>query len=101
MTSRSATSTIKGYFYQFDSSILELLKLHNNSSFITVEGVEDIDVNSNDEETAIQCKYYESSKYNHSIIAKPIRLMLKHFSECKKGEKPIISERHLSRPEHV
>lgn len=90
MTSRSATSIIKGYFYQFDSSILELLKLHNNSSFITVEGVEDIDVNSNDEETAIQCKYYESSKYNHSIIAKPIRLMLKHFSECKKGEKPII-----------
>ncbi|GJQ06858.1 hypothetical protein CAPN010_10160 [Capnocytophaga cynodegmi] len=90
MTSRSAISTIKGYFYQFDSSILELLKLNDNSSFITVEGIEDIDVNSNDEETAIQCKYYESSEYNHSIIAKPIRLMLKHFSECKKGEKPII-----------
>ncbi|MDO4779339.1 MAG: hypothetical protein Q4A42_07265 [Tissierellia bacterium] len=66
------------------------MKLSNQLDHITVEGIEDIDVNSNDEETAIQCKYYDGSEYDHSIIKNPIQLMLKHFSECKKGEKPII-----------
>ncbi|MEY7635469.1 hypothetical protein AB9D22_09810, partial [Klebsiella pneumoniae] len=77
---RSAISAIKGYFYQFDKTILELLKRSDND-VICIEGVEDIDLKTADDNTAIQCKYYESTEYNSSVIASPIRLMLKDFAE--------------------
>ncbi|EGJ36085.1 hypothetical protein HMPREF9389_2301 [Streptococcus sanguinis SK355] len=41
---RSATNTIKGYFYQFDKSILEILEQSNETNIVTIEGVEDIDI---------------------------------------------------------
>lgn len=86
---RDAVSTIKGYFYQFDLTILELLKLPKGNSSITIEGTEDIDLN-DISTTAVQCKYYEYSEYNHSVIAKPIRLMLKDYSDKYKAGKPSI-----------
>ena len=85
MSNRSATDTIKGYFYQFDYSIDKLLNLKDGSDEITVEGIEDIDIDSLTESTAIQCKYYAKTKYNHSVIAKPIKLMLDHFKKVKEG----------------
>lgn len=85
MADRTAIDTIRGYFYQFDYSIISLLKLLNGTESILVEGVEDIDVTTASETTAIQCKYYEKTEYNHSVIAEPIRLMLNHFKEVKLG----------------
>jgi len=90
MADRTAIDTIRGYFYQFDYSIISLLKLSNNTESILIEGVEDIDVTTASETTAIQCKYYEKTEYNHSVIAEPIRLMLNHFKEVKSGKKPDI-----------
>jgi hypothetical protein len=87
MTERTAIDTIKGYFYQFDYTILSLLELQNGTDSIVVEGIEDIDIKTAKEENAIQCKYYSKTEYNHSIIAKPIRLMLTHYSDVKKGIK--------------
>lgn len=78
---RSATDTILGYFYQFDRSILEILKLPSDNDSVVVEGIEDIDVRTATGETAVQCKYYEKTEYNHSIIAKPIRFMLSHYKQ--------------------
>ena len=46
MSNRSATDTIKGYFYQFDYSIAEILNLSKDSDEIVVEGIEDIDIKS-------------------------------------------------------
>lgn len=80
---RSAIDTIRGYCYQFDKSILEVLSLENDTDSIEVEGIEDVDIVEQGELSAIQCKYYEKTSYNHSVIAKPIRLMLAHFSENK------------------
>jgi hypothetical protein len=77
--SRDAVSTIKGYFYQFDHYILQLLRLSNATDSVCIEGVEDVDISTADETVAIQCKYYTGTEYNHSVIAKPICLMLKHF----------------------
>jgi len=85
MADRTAIDIIRGYFYQFDYSIISLLKLSNGTESILVEGVEDIDVTTASETTAIQCKYYEKTEYNHSVIAEPIRLMLNHFKEVKLG----------------
>lgn len=90
MKTRAATNTIKGYLYQFDYSIYKILLAKNNTDEITIEGTEDVDLKSIGETRAIQCKYYENTEFNISIIAKPIRLMLRHFKEIiNRKEKPI------------
>ena len=76
MTDRTAIDIIKGYFYQFDHTIAQLLELKDDVDSIAVEGVEDIDIMSATDETAMQCKYYAKTEYNHSVIARPIRLMI-------------------------
>lgn len=83
MATRSATATIAGYIYQFDYTIKCLLELPNEDDFIEIEKIEDVDVHSCTEDSAIQCKYYAGTDYNHSIIAKPIRLMLNHYLSVK------------------
>ena len=78
---RDAVDTITGYFYQFDYYINMILEQKSDIDYVYIEGIEDIDLVDADETTAIQCKYYAKTIYNHSVIAKPIRLMLKHFSK--------------------
>jgi len=78
--SREAIDTIIGYYYQFDYYILQLLKLAKESDTVCIEGIEDVDISHLDETTAVQCKYYSKTEYNHSVIAKPIRLMLSHYA---------------------
>ncbi|KAA6318198.1 hypothetical protein EZS27_031764 [termite gut metagenome] len=85
MAERAATATIAGYIYQFDYTIKCLLDLPNDNDSVDIENIEDIDIHSCTEDTAIQCKYYEATEYNHSIIAEPIRLMLNHFLNVKNG----------------
>jgi hypothetical protein len=79
MTDRSANATIKGYFYQFDHTIVRLLEAASPQSSAVVEGIEDIDLNDGDGSALVQCKYYEGSKYNHSVIKDSVILMLRHF----------------------
>lgn len=79
MTDRSAVSTIIGYFYQFDRSILSILGLTGANDSVAIECIEDIDVHTATETTAVQCKYYEKSEYNHSVIKPAIMFMLAHF----------------------
>ena len=85
MTARSATATIAGYIYQFDYTIKCLLNLPNDNDSVNIENIEDIDIHSSTEDTAVQCKYYAGTEYNHSTIAKPIRLMLNHYLTVKNG----------------
>lgn len=91
MADRTAIDTIKGYFYQFDYAIAKLLELEKETDTIVVEGIEDVDINTATEETAIQCKYYAKTEYNHSVIAKPIRLMLDHYKDVLNGTKQRIN----------
>ncbi len=91
MKDRTAIDTIKGYFYQFDYAIAKLLELGTDTETIVVEGIEDVDISTATDETAIQCKYYAKTEYNHSVIAKPIRLMLDHYKEVTNGTKKRIN----------
>ncbi|MBU0653902.1 MAG: hypothetical protein KJ914_02095 [Gammaproteobacteria bacterium] len=84
---RSAVDTIKGYFYQFDLSILSLLKLSDDSDSIEIECIEDIDVKTAVESTAVQCKYYSKTEYNHSVIKESVMYMLSHFEKVKSENK--------------
>ena len=86
MSSREAIDTITGYFYQFDKTILELLQQENLETSVCIEGIEDIDIVNADETSAIQCKYYAKTEYNHSVIKKPIILMLRHFADNRNSD---------------
>lgn len=86
---RDAIDTITGYYYQFDYYILQLLGTVDENDTVMIEGVEDVDIFEENELTAIQCKYYDKTEYNHSIIAKPIRLMLKDYVNRSPQKKKI------------
>jgi hypothetical protein len=88
---RSAVSTIVGYFYQFDHSILSILNLATATDQVDIECIEDIDVHTADQSTAIQCKYYEKTEYNHSVIKPAVMYMLVHYVEGQATGRPQIN----------
>lgn len=79
MRTRAADATIKGYYYQFDTSILKVLELQNDSDSIVIEGIEDIDIKTATDTTTIQCKYLSKPRFINSVVREPIILMLNHF----------------------
>lgn len=78
--SRAADYTIKGFLYQFNKTLLEILNSQDDS-IITVEGiVEDVEIVTPAMMTAIQCKYHEASEsFTPSGIFKPLLQMMHHF----------------------
>jgi len=88
LANRSADSTIKGFFYQFEKTLYQLL-IGNDNDIITVEGIEDVDNFSNGMQQFIQCKYHEQQEnYTNSIIEKPILLMLQNW--CNRNREDAI-----------
>lgn len=78
---RQADSTIKGYLYQFNKSILTILEAEKDASIVLEGVIEDIDIHSPLSTTTIQCKYHEDKKYQISSVATPILEMLCHYCE--------------------
>ena len=89
MTDRSAVATIRGYHYQFDKTILEILCL-DNEGYVTVEGIEDVDVTTMVNTTAIQCKYYASQRYSPSIVRDAVIAMIDDFIKREKTSIPYV-----------
>jgi len=82
MASRTADSTIRGFLYQFNKTLLSIVQAEDDET-IVVEGlIEDLDVVSRDGSMdAIQCKYHESQvKFTDSLIYKPLLQMAETFS---------------------
>jgi hypothetical protein len=76
---RTADYTIQGFLYQFNKTLLEILKASEDSS-VTVEGVEDIDIDTPSGTKVIQCKYHEAQQsFSLSLLYKPLLLMMVHF----------------------
>lgn len=79
---RTATYTIEEFNYQFNKSILEILKADSNTNIMLEGYIEDIDVFTKDGITAIQCKYYDANeKITTSTLTKPILDMIMSFLE--------------------
>ena len=78
--SRSADYTIKGFLYQFNKTLLEILNSQGDG-IVSVEGIiEDVEITTPSGLTAIQCKYHEASKkFTQSDIFEPILQMMHHF----------------------
>lgn len=83
MNTRDAVDTIRGYYYQFDYYILNILNQNIEDNKVYIECIEDIDIETANDKTAIQCKYYAGTEYNHSLISSAVRYMLQHFSKDK------------------
>jgi len=75
---REATATIRGYLYQFDATIRTILSLNNHDT-LTVEGLEDFDVQQSDLSGLFQCKYYAAQRLTSATIRDAILPMLKGF----------------------
>lgn len=84
---RYANSTIKGFLYQFEKTLNTILTTPDEESEITVEGIEDIDVNDTaGVQQLIQCKYHEQlEKFTLSNIEKPILQMLEHWGSSSQS----------------
>lgn len=91
MTDRNAVPILRGYFYQFDWTILSALQLANDDDKIDVECIEDVDIRTATEATAIQCKYYEGTEYDHSVIKPAVLHMLTHFKKANSGTTTKVS----------
>jgi len=89
--SRQAIDTIRGYYYQFDLTISQILEQKNEQNIITIEGIEDIDIASIDGNTTIQCKYYQGTTYNHSQIKDAIIFFAEHYASVKNSPDKKIS----------
>ena len=90
MTDRSAVDTIRGYFYQFDLSILSVLRLTSQDDSLQIECTEDIDIRTATDVTATQCKYYAKTEYNHSVIKDAVKHMVSHFRKSLAEAKPKV-----------
>jgi|ThiBio_inoc_biof_1041523.scaffolds.fasta_scaffold05069_1 hypothetical protein len=90
MSNRSANESIKGYIYQFDRSMIEILECENPNTEFVVEGVEDIDVIQSNLSTFIQYKYYEGTEYNHSEIKPAVISMLRHFVSLNTPQRSLV-----------
>lgn len=83
MSDRVADSTIKGFLYQFNKTILEIVNA-DDEDIVTVEGVvEDVDIfSASGDIEAIQCKYHESKvKFIPSLIYKPLLQMAESYDK--------------------
>lgn len=87
MKKRAANATIKGYLYQFDYSLLKILESENDNDTFIIEGSEDIDIYDTDTSVHVQCKYYEGTEYNHSVIKDAIVAMLTAYHQLSKPQK--------------
>lgn len=78
---RSAHASIRGYCYQFDRTILEILAADPDTE-VLVEGLEDVDLLGPSRNSAIQVKYWASKKYSTPrSIHEPVELMLDAYSK--------------------
>ena len=73
MANRSASHTIKGYLYQFDKTLIEVIT--NPQSKIAFENTQDIDY----DDYVLQVKHKEAQEYSHSKIRKPVENLMELF----------------------
>ena len=66
---------IKGFAYQIDKAILELLNTDDENNNINIEQIQDIDLN----DSVIQVKYKETAKLVPSQVNNPMSQLIEEF----------------------
>jgi len=78
--SRAANYAIKGFLYQFLTTLGHILDSGDNDQ-ITIEGIEDLDILLPTETQLVQFKYHEEKTFTISSLYKPILHMMCHYME--------------------
>ena len=73
MKNRSADATLLGFYYQFDKTIHTILEQVDENNIITVEGIEDVDIKTINEESVIQIKYQAETNGTDSVLRKELK----------------------------
>jgi hypothetical protein len=74
---------IKGFAYQIDKAILELLDTEKSEAEICIENIQDID----SESFVMQIKYKETQKFSNSKIKEPVIQLIDEFLNNKDQSK--------------
>lgn len=83
---REATASIRGYFYQLDAALLEILNAGLDDQ-VVIEGVEDFDRYAPDGIIYNQVKYYEVQSLTDSVLRDPLHKLFQHFHGLKEEER--------------
>lgn len=83
---REATASIRGYFYQLDAALLDILQAEPDDE-VVIEGIEDFDRYSRDGVTYNQVKYYEAQSLTDSVLREPLHKLFLHFNGLKNEER--------------
>lgn len=67
---------IKGFEYQIDKTLLEVLSATSNETIVKLEQIQDIDT----DDYVMQVKYKEATKFNPSVIRKPIVQLIEEYN---------------------
>ena len=83
---REATASIRGYFYQLDATLLEILnsKLEDE---VVIEGIEDFDRYTDEDVIYGQVKYYAEQSLTDSVLRDPLYKLFVHFHGPHKAQR--------------
>lgn len=83
---REATASIRGYFYQLDAALLDILAAGLDDQ-VVIEGIEDFDRYAPDGVTYNQVKYYEAQSLTDAILRDPLHKLFQHFYGLKEADR--------------
>lgn len=83
---REATASIRGYFYQLDAALLEILNA-DLSDEIVIEGIEDFDRYTDEGVIYGQVKYYAAQNLTDSVLRDPLHKLFVHFHGLEEAKR--------------
>ncbi|MCS5882766.1 hypothetical protein LNO08_04485 [Klebsiella pneumoniae subsp. pneumoniae] len=83
---REATASIRGYFYQLDAALLEILNA-DLSDEIVIEGIEDFDRYTDESVIYGQVKYYAEQNLTDSVLRAPLHKLFVHFHGLEEAQR--------------
>ncbi|MDX0886101.1 hypothetical protein GOD57_14355 [Sinorhizobium medicae] len=90
---REATASIRGYLYQLDAALLDILNAALDDE-VVIEGIEDFDRYSDQEITYSQVKYYAGKDLTNSVLRDPLHKLFQHFlsvdEDARKNRKYVL-----------
>ncbi|WP_413460158.1 DUF4297 family anti-phage-associated protein [Herbaspirillum huttiense] len=83
---REATASIRGYFYQLDATLLEILNADLNDE-VVIEGIEDFDRYTEEGVIYGQVKYYAEQNLTESVLRDPLHKLFVHFHGLEEAQR--------------
>ncbi|WP_319531902.1 DUF4297 family anti-phage-associated protein [uncultured Cohaesibacter sp.] len=83
---REATASIRGYFYQLDAALLEILNAGLDDS-VVIEGIEDFDRYTDEGVIYSQVKYYAGQNLTDSVLRDPVHKLFVHFHGIEEAKR--------------